>query len=329
MHTLKSIHLQNIQAIRDYTFEFPETGLIRFSGNNSNGKSIITKTTLDIIRGNITKPIVRNTLINKHAVVGEITYETYDGQSLFVHLQREHASTYVTLSVPNFEPVTRYLADKSWLQLVHTFGFVYNENRDIALQIIDDDSLLLFLATSDRINGELLQTASSDALAENALEQFRDLQKYIQRVKGEQIHNELIYKQTLGDFKVWDLEPLEKEERTLDTYLRILENFVPMTLPELPDMTSVEFYTILSLNLPGVMDMTPIEYYPLPECYLVDIPDMTPIEFYELSILNIPDLAYPLIIDLQFSLPDIEETMQDLDVLREGRCPTCGKMWME
>ena len=72
MRSLKRITTRNIQSHREVVIDLPRTGLVRFSGLNSNGKSVITKTTNAIVSGNLTSPKVRNTLVSKDAVAGEI-----------------------------------------------------------------------------------------------------------------------------------------------------------------------------------------------------------------------------------------------------------------
>ena len=49
MSALKTIRTRNIQSHKDVLIELPETGLVVFTGDNSNGKSVITKVLEDLI----------------------------------------------------------------------------------------------------------------------------------------------------------------------------------------------------------------------------------------------------------------------------------------
>ena len=63
MSALKSAVMVNIQSHTRTVFEFPQVGIVRFYGNNSNGKSVLVKVLNDVVSNAITRPSNRRSII--------------------------------------------------------------------------------------------------------------------------------------------------------------------------------------------------------------------------------------------------------------------------
>ena len=173
MSALKSIRTHYIQKHKDVFIELPETGLVVFNGENSNGKSVIRKVLEDVIAYNITNPRVRKTLINRKVSEGYVEITKYDGTRLKVVLNLEASRTYAVLQRASGEEVTRYLADKTIPELVQEFGFHYSKERGISLNICDSDTSILFFKTNHVTNGDVLNSATTDTGAQSRAEELK------------------------------------------------------------------------------------------------------------------------------------------------------------
>jgi len=329
MRTLKQIITRNLQSHKEVVIDLPKTGLIRFSGSNSNGKSVITKMTSYLVSGQITKPIIRHSMVNKDAVAGEIIYTDWEDNVLTAHIQREASATYVEFKKKGEEPIRRYLSEGSWQQLVYNFGFSYNKNRELSLQIVDDESPMLYLATSPKVNAEIINTAVSDETASNAVEQLQQHLKDINDYKNSFLNSQLVYKQAMTKFITYDKEKLQKEVSELEEYLSILDTIYIPQLPAIPDMERVEFYNVYKPNLPTIPDMTNVIFFTIHKPNIPDIPDMQKVEFYTVHrpVIRIPE--WPTFYDIHCNLPNCYDLMKELESLRTGVCPTCGRSWIE
>lgn len=309
--TLKTIKTVNLQSHREVEVTLPETGLVRFSGPNSNGKSVITKVTRALISGEINQPKVRNTLISKDAVAGEVIYESYAGDVLTCHLQREASVTYVSLKKADGERITRYLADKTWLDLVYDFGFVYNKERDVPLQIIDDATPLLFIDTSNKVNFEVLNTALTDEKASLALDQLVIAKKDITKSLTNLSEKLAVYKKTMNDFEIYDIEDRERRIAKLKKLCDVLDRIYFPVIPTIPNMKEVKYYDI---------------HYPT----IPDLPNMQQVKYYDINYPTIPKINYPKIYDIHIPVIEkIGQIVKDIKELKAQRCPTCGRLWVD
>lgn len=284
--TLKRIHTHNIQSHKDVTVELPETGIVAFTGNNSNGKSVIAKVTNAILSGSISRPKERRTLINRAYNSGFVEYERYDGCLLKVVIHVEAAQTYAELTEPDGTSVRRYLADKSIPQLVKKFGFDYNGEYDVSLNIHNDDDKFLFVNTKHTTNCACLANTLSDPYGEQALQQ---LDTTLEEIKG-------------------ILKNLEKEKTTAET---ILESLPTCDIEETEKRRKKMLYIAKNLK-----------HFPETECpRVVGVPDVAVLNMPG----KLPTIKYPTIINLPTDFPDIIQEGRDLNDVLKGVCPTCKR----
>lgn len=283
---LKSIRTQHLQSHEDVFVELPETGVVVFTGSNSNGKSVIGKVLNALISGEITKPKVRRTLVTKGHSHGVFTCVRYDGVVLTCHIDHEASGTYVTLDQPGADTLTRFLSDKSMSELVRMFGFHYNKEFDVSLNIHNDDDRFLFVDTKHAANYACMNNTFGDEYVESALEQLRltdvEIRKNITAAKQTVLQN-----QTLLDALTTIDVDVAQERRKKMLYIAI--NLQHMTMPPCPTIKGV----------PDVVTVARID-----EC---------------------PTVKYPTIINLPTNFPDISVEGSDLNDVLKGVCPACKR----
>lgn len=291
--TLKRITVRKLQSIREAVLELPETGIVRFYGSNSNGKSIIVKALDDTISGNLTKPKVRLSLVNDKPgnTWGEIEFETYSGTVLIIHIHHEAAQTWAQLSIPGEEPVKRYLADKNMPELVRRFGWHYNAERDISLNVCDSDDAVLFFKTSHRTNYDVLDSAMTDEFAVKSLEEFERLNQEAKNNKAKFKEQINVAEAAIANIKVWDIQ---QEETKKSQLIYLCNNLEKMLFPNIPKIQAIPRVTVLSLNMP-----------------------------------KMPKIRRPFVLDTRLSIPDIIPIGKELNQLLLGICPTCNKPLVE
>lgn len=284
---LKQIITRNMQNHREVVIDLPPTGLIIFTGNNSNGKSVIVKATKALITGSIKKPRKRSNLIDRRAQFGEIEYVRDDTTTLKLHLTREAATTYVTYQEPGQDAIVRYLSDKSYSELVSRFGWHYDSNTDVSLNIAEADTSLLFYKTSNKANSSIIETATSDASANAVIDKFGTTISELRSLRDNYNTQIRQLEGTIHDLTVEDTEPLTQLRDVFEKVYSSLSKFYFPVLPEIQEVPKVKFVDI---------------YIP-----------------------NLPEIRYPPILDVQCNIPDIEPLWNELVDLRNHKCPTCGR----
>lgn len=288
MAAIKTIHTRGIQSHDDVLIELPETGLVVFSGDNSNGKSVIRKVLEDTIAYNINKAKVRKSLISKDRSEGSLEIIKYDGSSLYVNINLEASQTWVRLTRANGESVIRYLADKNIPELVREFGFHYNDTRDISLNICDSDDSILFFRTSHTTNGDILVSALTDTeaqmrydvLYEQYQEALSNRRQFLDNLQVAQAAKEALV-----------LYNIEEEQELHDICARaasLLSKFYWPDMKEVPEMIFLPTFNIRTLRLQGYVEL-------------------------------------PHIPVVRMNIRDISAVALDLIQIEKGVCPTCRR----
>lgn len=288
MAAIKTIHTRGIQSHNDVLIELPETGLVVFSGDNSNGKSVIRKVLEDTIAYNINKAKVRKSLISKDRNEGSLEIIKYDGSSLYVNINMEASQTWVRLIRANGEEVTRYLADKNIPELIREFGFHYNDTRDTSLNICDSDDSILFFRTSHVTNGDILISALTDMEAQTRYDVL--YQQYQEALANRrQFLDNLQVAQTAKEALI--LYDIQEEQELHDICARaasLLSKFYWPRMKEVPEMVFLPTVNVRTLRLQGYT-------------------------------------ALPHIPVTRMNIRDIRSVSRDLIQIEKGVCPTCQR----
>lgn len=284
---LKQIITRNIQSHREVVIDLPATGLVVFTGQNSNGKSVITKTLRYWLSGQVRKPRIRASLVHRQAAYGEIIFTRSDDVVLTMHVAREANLTYVKLEIPEQDPIVRYLADKSYEELIRKFGWHYDSECGISLNIAEAEEALLFYKTPYKDNAHLLETATSDSSANAAAESLEVLVKDARHYRDEFVSQANAINSALHDLKVEEAQPLCDMRSKLAYYYNVLSKIYIPNIPEIKGVPNIQFANVQEPKL--------------------------------------PEIHYPTILDVSCSIPDILPLAAEIKTLKEHRCPTCGR----
>lgn len=303
---LKQIKTRYLQNHCEVVIDLPPTGLIVFNGPNSNGKSVIVRATRSIINGDIKKPRKRAALVNKQATFGEIIYTRDDDVVLTVHITREAATTYVKYEEPGKDPIVRYLADKNYLDLVYQFGWHYDVDTGICLNIAEAEEALLFYKTSNKANGSIIQSATSDTSANKVAESFEATIKETRSLREQYIQQVRAMSSALQGLQIENINELIEMKEKLERYYR---NLIKIYFPNLPTVKSVPDVKAANFYRPTIPEVKAVPN----------------VRFTNVSYPKIPKIKYPRIVDVKCSLPDITGVASELKTLKEHKCPLCGR----
>lgn len=291
MSALKSAVMVNIQSHTRTILEFPRVGIVRFHGNNSNGKSVLVKVLSDVVSNAISRPANRRSVIRRGHEYGELLMQRYDGTTLFIRIATEAASTYAELTAPDRPPVRRYLADKSIPLLVKEFGWHYSSDHGVSLNIHQDVDSFLFVDTKKSVNFDLLNSVRSDQYAEASAESLEKLLKASKRQRSDIVHAYEVAQATYAALQYWDIDA---EQKAKDECLYFARNLEALDMPPMPEIHPVPRVQIMPI-LP-----------PMPTVRLVHL---------------FPVFAAPF--------PDVTKNMVEVRSLASGICPTCNRKLIE
>lgn len=282
-----NILLRNIQSFKEARYEFPNTGLVQIIGDNSNGKSILMKAISSTATLKIMIDEDRQALIRDTENMADIIME-YKGKGLIVHLERERNNCYMMLVRSEKDKVIRTFRDGGLDMLLYEFGFrVYNKNS-LCLQMHDTFGIMPFVNTSMSTNYEIVDSVTTDTIAQNFLTNFK----------------EITHKKAREVIKQYDtkLEGVRKAKSTI-----IIFDYIAYTDIN-KKMTKI--YNILKYLEP--IELKRLKLPPKVSIIDVEAPVLHKIKFI------IPIPTAPTVCDLSHILRDMLK-------IRNGICPTCGK----
>lgn len=287
MKALKQIITRNIQNHAEVVIDLPPTGLIVFTGDNSNGKSVIVKAVRALVLNEIKKPRKRASLVNRKASYGEAIFIRTDDVTLTMHVAREAASTWISLEVPGQDKIVRYLSDKSYTELVQTFGLQVAGESGISLNVAEADESLLFYKTPTKTNHEVLQIATVDSRAMTAATNMENTLSETRQFRDACAAQARTIKPALQELHIGDVEALTERRNKLFRYYSILSHIYIPTLPEIKAVPKVRITNV---------------YIP-----------------------TLPNVKWPKVHNVYLDVPDIIPVASELKSVREGKCPTCGR----
>lgn len=288
MSAIKTIRTRNIQSHKDVYVELPETGLVVFTGDNSNGKSVIRRVLHDTISYSIRNVRVRKTLINKECNEGYLEITKYDGSVLFININVEAALTWVKLTRSNGEEVTRYLSDKTIPELIREFGFHYDDNRGISLNICDSDDSILFFRTSHATNYDIITSALTDSDAQMRYEVLKEQYQQASNLKAQFQDAARVATAARTSLAMYNVE----EEQELMNKLYKCANIMEHTY--VPKLRKVN---------------------PVPYVKFINLPEVRLRKVYSPKFIELP----------QVRLRDTTRLQTEIDSLLKGECPTCHR----
>lgn len=290
------IDVQNLQAIADAHIEIPENGLVEFTGNNSNGKSVISKVIEAMTSGDIRNKDIRRTLIRDHCEQGVIVF-THNHEQLGLLLVEELAQSMIMykpdrINKPD-EVVIRSLNDIEGCEfLITQFGFRIYAKGSICLQLAPTYGAIPFVTTNGAVNGEIEKDITTDRIADEFLTTFQSI--------------------TFPIFKE-RIKKLSAERERAQTILDNLDGYDWREYEKLAEQLKVRYqavrsYKFIQLNT----NMT------IPNLKIAIVPDIK---------LRCPTIVK--FIDYGPQLKTYENTLNQYIDIMNGVCPTCGRKFIE
>lgn len=229
---------QNVQAIGDAHIQIEENSIVEFVGDNSNGKSVLSKMLDAITKGDLTDLETRNSLIKDYTEQA-VFIMTYRTRQLGILLKRELKESYMVFT-PNINDkdvaFVRNISDvEGCEQLVHKFGFRVYSKGDICLQIAPTFAPIPFISTSSRVNGEIVKDIKTDKVAQSFIDSFSGITypAFKERVKN--LKAQIQSMQTvLDNMELYDWRKYEEFVESLGKHYRRLEKLDYFELSEVP-----------------------------------------------------------------------------------------------
>lgn len=283
------IDIKDVQAIGEARIVFEDNSIVEFTGDNSNGKSIISKVIQSLTSGDIRHKDTRLTLIKDGTEQGVVLF-THDNEQLGILMRPETKDSFIMyipdLSNPS-EKILRAMNDPEGCDaLVKRFGFRTYAGGDICLQLSPTWGAIPFITTSGSVNNDIVEDITVDKVADEFLKTFSTItfpvfKDKIARLKRDRDNAQAI----LDNMESYDWRAYEKlAEEMRELWLAMKE---------------YEFIEIEDLAVPN------LSIIPYQSTNIKDIPI---VRFYDYG---------PTIIDVNKSLNDYIQIMN-------GVCPTCG-----
>lgn len=288
------IDLQNIQAITTAEIIIRENTITVFSGDNSNGKSILSKVIQAVTSGDIKNKDIRRSLIKDGAECGIISFIRDNTQLAFI-LKEEVSQSFVLYNddvKDESRKIIRGLNDKTGMELLcKKFGFRTYADGDICLQLSPTFGAIPFVTTSGRVNADIVQDITVDRIAQNFLDSFKTItyptfKQSLANMKREKEHVE----KTLEVIEDYNWREYEQIADEMQSIMDVIRSYSFVKLDHLQVPPKVEFYNVIDCNLRK---------------------------------LHIPEMIPP------FELLDKVHGVDELVSMRNGVCPTCGKLLCE
>jgi len=282
------IKFKYIQSYEEVLFILPDTGLVQILGNNSNGKSIISKVLKRVATLEFFDQITRDALIQDDQEAGYVIIE-YKGKGLIVYLHRDRNQCYVTLIRTNGEKVTRTIRDGGIDKLLEEFGFrVYGKNS-IVLQVRETYGNLPFVTTTPSQNYEMVDSVMTDNVAQEFLQNFKE-------------YTHKTAKELLSKYNT-KLDAIDRAVSTLALYDHV-------AYQDLHDRM-MECYNVIKHLKP-----LKLERIVIPK--KVEVVRVPKLELAPIRVLKVIKPLQPL--------KNLSDTFYRAHELSQGRCPTCGKL---
>lgn len=284
------IYLENIQSIDKYLFQFPERGIVQFRGNNSNGKSILGKAISRIVFQHLIHDDKRLPLIQDGQQSALVTMK-YNNRGLVVKIDKDVNNSFYGLIRENGEKVRRGLREGGIDALLREFGFVVYGKNLICLQVCETFGLMPFINTPDVLNGEIVNSVTTDIPSEQFLECY-----------------DLTFKEAKQRMNAYNRE-IDACQASIDNHkIKDVSGY-----RELIDRASVVLARHEYLQH---VDRITLEPFPKMEFNLKRVPELE----------KIPIVTQLPAVNNLFSL---DKQIVEMRKIKEGKCPMCGKPLLE
>ena len=286
-----SIQLSNVQAIESATIDFEDNSIVEFIGDNSNGKSIISKVIQNMTSGDIRHKDVRASLIRDGADKGVVIF-THNEKRLGLVMFHEISNSVIIYQSDWRDEETTIVRNLSDVEgsnaLIREFGFRTYAQGDICLQLAPTFGAIPFITTNGSVNNDIVQDITVDKVAEEFLSTYKTITYPLFKDRKQKlVQQNATYQSLLDNLETYDWRAYE------DIVSRMSEVYMA-----LKDISPLE--EIKEIPIP------PLDVIPAGSHQIETIPI---VEFYDYC---------PEILSLE---NELNEYLQ----ISNGVCPTCGK----
>lgn len=282
------ISIKNIQSIEEALFEIPDYGVVCFTGENSNGKSILTKLLDLITTRRFEDSEARFDLIRDGCDHGTFAIGLPNDYIISATIGLTNITSRLAIKRPNGETVVRNLRESGYLQLLSEVGFIVCTTSPLCMQIYRTYGLLPFVNSTPETNGEIVEVLTSDVIAESFINKFKNITHPVFKKEYQRLSNELdsakIARKAVVLYDTRAYSELRNKITRLHGVLQYLEK---IEIEKLQIVPSVETIQLDKPNLTQFNFQTPA-------------PNIKPLQ----SLFNL---------------------ISDMYDVRHGICPTCGQ----
>lgn len=289
------ITLENVQCIKNTVFEIEENSIVEFTGDNSNGKSVLSKVVGALTSGDIKHKETRLTLISDGCDFGSVIF-LHNKEMLGLVMRIETRESFICYQ-GNIDDentrIIRFLNEGGIEELVYQFGFRTYDKGGICLQLHPTWGAIPFVTTSSAINNDIVRDITTDKVADEFLRMYKTVTYPIFKDRITRLNSQVEkYKSILDNMTDYDWEAYGK---VADEMLRVYK--------------AIEYYQYYQ-----------IEELPIPP--ISKIIDLPLIQLDPIPIVRIGPI-------MQYGLYKMEEELNSLHDVLSGKCPTCGRPLIE
>lgn len=287
--------LDNLQAIEHAVIEVDDNSIVEFIGDNSNGKSILSKFLQYLLSGDIMDKDTRRALIRDDATSGSLLIQ-HNKKQLACFITEERGTCQVVYipdcTAQDKKTIVRRFGEGGIDKLLHAFGFRVYAKGEICLQLHPTWGAIPFITTNGAVNNEIVDDITIDKIADNFIESFEKVAfptfKARLKAMNEKLadRTKVLENMTTYDYQAYgDVAAAMKE--VYDTVANY--KYSELTRPHIPPR--IEF-----VNLPRANFTRPKSFIGGPICGTLTRPS---------------------------------KSLAELKVIMEGTCPTCGRPFIE
>lgn len=284
------IFLENVQTIDKYMFEFPERGIVQFRGNNSNGKSILGKAISRIVLQLLIYDDKRLPLIQDGKQSATVSMR-YNNKGLVVNIDKDVNKCFYGLIRENGEKVRRGLREGGISDMIREFGFVVYGKNLVCLQFCETFGLMPFVNTPDELNGEIVNSVTTDIPSERFLENYN-----------------ITFKEAKARLNAYNRE-IDTCQATIDSH----------------KIKDVSGYSELIARAKDVMAKRSY----LKPAFHVTLEPFPKMEFKIKKVSRLDKIEMPVHLVKINHLFSLDKNIVEMKKVKEGKCPLCGKPLLE
>lgn len=290
-------YLNNIQSIKEYTFDFPDTGLIQFTGENNNGKSVLIKVVTDVVLQRLGDDYVRKPLVSDWADNGVLGM-SYKEKTLICYIdKKDKRKTYYAYQRSSTDKMyTRYVGDAGINEMLVDFGWCVLDTNRFCLQICETYGVIPFVNSTIQENYKIIAPVIEDTASTVFLNNYNNV----------------------------SLPEAKKRVKVIKSEIAKLENELSIIKPKLYDIDKATILYNKSLEV-----LNKHEY--LVKCSRINIepPPNISINFSKVK----PLIELPVFVELkkvkQLSAYYVDKAIVEMKDIKERRCPMCGKYLLD